>query len=55
MQPIPQIASYNQMAYFYFVKQRLNHWILWILFLMSSAAQAQRFQLEHDDYSDSIV
>ena len=55
MQPIPQMASYNQMAYFYFVKQRLNHLILGILFLMSSAAQAQRFQLEHDDYSDSIV
>lgn len=55
MQPIPQMASYNQMAYFYFVKQRAQLWALAIFLLLSTTVQAQRFQLEHDDYSDSIV
>ena len=55
MQPIPQMASYNQMAYFCFVKQRAQLWVLAIVLLLSTKAQAQRFQLEHDDYSDSIV
>jgi hypothetical protein len=43
------------MTYFCFMKQRAQLWVLAILLLLSSAAQAQRFQLEHDDYSDSIV
>ena len=43
------------MTCFCLIKQRVHHWVLLILLALSSAAQAQRFQLEHDDYSDSIV
>ena len=43
------------MAYFCLVKHRLQHWFLAILLLLSSAAQAQRFQIEHEDHSDSVV
>lgn len=43
------------MAYFCFMKQRAKLWILAFLLLLSTKTQAQRFQLEHDDYSDSIV
>jgi len=43
------------MAYFCLVKHRLQHWFLAILLLLSSAAQAQRFQIEHEDYSDSVI
>jgi len=43
------------MAYFCFMKQRAKLWVLGIVLLISTTAQAQRFQLEHDDYSDSIV
>jgi hypothetical protein len=54
-QPIAKIASYHQMAYFCLVKHRTQHWLLAILLLLSSAAQAQRFQIEHEDHSDSVV
>jgi len=43
------------MAYFCLVKHRLQHWFLAIFLLLSSAAQAQRFQIEHEDYSDSVI
>ena len=43
------------MAYFCLVKHRTQHWFLAILLLLSSAAQAQRFQIEHEDHSDSVV
>lgn len=43
------------MAYFCLVKHRLQHWLLAIFLLLSSAAQAQRFQIEHEDYSDSVI
>ena len=43
------------MAYFCLVKHRTQHWLLAILLLLSSAAQAQRFQIEHEDHSDSVV
>jgi hypothetical protein len=43
------------MAYFCLVKHRLQHWFLAILLLLSSDAQAQRFQIEHEDHSDSVV
>jgi len=43
------------MAYFCLVKHRLQHWFLAILLLLSSAAQAQRFQIEHEDFSDSVI
>lgn len=43
------------MAYFCLVEHRLQHWFLAILLLLSSAAQAQRFQIEHEDYSDSVI
>ena len=43
------------MAYFCLVKHRMQHWLLAILLLLSSAAQAQRFQIEHEDHSDSVV
>jgi hypothetical protein len=54
-QPIAKIASYNQMAYFCLVKHRMQHWLLAIILLLSSTAQAQRFQIEHEDHSDSVV
>jgi hypothetical protein len=43
------------MAYFCLVKHRLQHWFLGVILLLSSAAQAQRFQIEHEDYSDSVI
>jgi len=43
------------MVYFYSVKHRLQPWIFGLVLLLSSRAQGQRFQIEHDDYSDSVV
>lgn len=43
------------MVYFCSVKHRLQPWIFGLVLLLSSRAQGQRFQIEHDDYSDSVV